>query len=614
MADIDNVNSVNNDIVNNNSSIQSDPVNLIQSAMDPKTGAVDTRQLAADVSGAKDFQAASQSYEQIEAELSRQDPKLAAQFSRDVADAFATRNSAAQSGQGTPASQGTTSGVSASDTGNDTTPQGLRQLLENKGITVPQDVPASTTATAASAPEGASSYKPPTEADVPTNSLKFLQKDVKNETTDGVPLSEVERSMRENGWDIQKGSRVDVVQGLDKVVSPQTGDPESLATVDTRRVRSAAVAEVPTVPATIHDPNEPLTGENVGRFTLKDYAIRRLDNGELVAGGNKGEVVFPKGSVATTWGEAGLFRAANQGNVKGEGRFPLSGSSQLPKVRPGDTPSTAAANEGTASAAPKPPSAPAVNEETTSIAPKSPLTPPVTEETASAASKAPATTAANEGTFPSVKQGTVFGAAAGGVITAGQLALAGKLNLQNLGEVAKGTAEGGAIGALATKGEQLLTPVIDRAIGGAVQKGASQLAATVAGDGVADAAGVAARTLATRAAGGTVVGAGIAAGISAWDNRAGLVHGDSKAIGNVAADTTVAAGSIVASMAVGAAVGSAVPIAGTAVGAVVGLAVGVGITYGAQISGARDAIANGVAHGVDGIKDAAKSIGNFFGF
>ena len=102
MADIDNVNSVNNNIVNNNSSIQSDPTDLIQSVTDPKTGAVDTRQLAADVSGAKDFQAASQAYEQIEAVLSRQDPKLAVRRSnrrqrdqRRVVDARIRRGSVA---------------------------------------------------------------------------------------------------------------------------------------------------------------------------------------------------------------------------------------------------------------------------------------------------------------------------------------------------------------------------------------------------------------------------------------------------------------------------------------------------------------------------------------
>jgi hypothetical protein len=121
---------------------------------------------------------------------------------------------------------------------------------------------------------------------------------------------------------------------------------------------------------------------------------------------------------------------------------------------------------------------------------------------------------------------------------------------------------------------------------------------------VADSAaeGIAARTLATRVAGSTAVGVVVSAGVSAWDNRAGLAHGDSKAIGNVAADTAVGAASVATSVAVGAAVGSVVPVAGTAVGAAVGLVVGVGVADGAQISGARDAVAHAASSAVDTIK------------
>jgi hypothetical protein len=114
--------------------------------------------------------------------------------------------------------------------------------------------------------------------------------------------------------------------------------------------------------------------------------------------------------------------------------------------------------------------------------------------------------------------------------------------------------------------------------------------------------GAGARTLASRVGGATVVGAVVATGISAYENREGLARGDSRAIGNVTADATVAVGSIAAATAAGAAVGSVVPVAGTAVGAVVGLAVGVGIAYGAQISGARDAVAHTVSGWVGGIK------------
>ncbi len=611
MADIDNVNSANN---NNNPindrSVQSDPANLIRSVTDAKTGAVDTRQLASDVAGAKDFHAASQAYEQIEAELSRQDPKLAAQFSRDVADAFATRNSAAGSGQGTA------SGASASDVSNQSTPPGLTQLLESKGIQVP--TPASTV-------EGTTSYRPPRIENLPPTSIKFSQKDVAPRTGDGIPLKDVEQSMKTDGW---KGGPIDAVESADG----------SLTSVDNRRLLSAQNAGLKEIPVRVHDANEPISGEDAGRFTLKSN-IRQLEDGQLVVGGTRGQILYPKGSIPQTWGEATLFRTADQGNVRGAGRFPLGGTYDKPAVRPDrGAQSTPAVGEQT-------PNTPPVNQEppaTTripSVEEGAPGAKPGTPSSNQGSPSALLTTSTEEGTSnpkttPSfdpesgsftVKQGTIAGVAIGTTVTAAQLALAGKLNVQNLKEVGKGSVEGGVIGAVATKAEQLLTPVIDRTVGTAVQKGVTQIATTLGGEGAADTAGVVARTMATKVAGGTIVGAAISAGISAWDNRVGLAHGDSKAIGNVVADTTVAVGSIAAATAAGAAIGSVVPVAGTAVGAVVGLAVGVGITYGAQISGVRDAIANGVAHGVDGIKDAAKSVGStisnaasgvahFFGF
>jgi len=207
--------------------------------------------------------------------------------------------------------------------------------------------------------------------------------------------------------------------------------------------------------------------------------------------------------------------------------------------------------------------------------------------------------------LPSLKQGGTFGAAAAGGITLVRVAADGKLTLSEAGEVAKHTALGGATGVAAAAGEKVVTPVVDRAIGTTVQRTATSVAGRVASQSSAEATaafGAGARTLVSRAGGATVVGAVIATGISAYENRDGLAKGDSKAIGNVTADATVAVGSIAAATAAGAAIGSVVPVAGTAVGAVVGLAVGVGVAYGAQISGARDAVANTVSGWVDGVK------------
>ena len=207
--------------------------------------------------------------------------------------------------------------------------------------------------------------------------------------------------------------------------------------------------------------------------------------------------------------------------------------------------------------------------------------------------------------LPSVKHGGLFGAAASGGLTLLRVGGDGNFTLDDAKQVAGHTAFGAGTGALTAAGERAFTPVLDRAVGASVQRAATQTAGAVARTATVEstaAFGAGARTLVTRVGGATAVGAVIATGISAYQNREGLAKGDSKAIGNMAADTTVAVGSIAAATAAGAAVGSVVPVAGTAVGAVVGLAVGVGVAYGAEISGARDAVAKTVTGWVDGVK------------
>lgn len=207
---------------------------------------------------------------------------------------------------------------------------------------------------------------------------------------------------------------------------------------------------------------------------------------------------------------------------------------------------------------------------------------------------------------PSLAQGGVLGGLAGGVMTLVHVGLDGEISTSDLGQLALHSAEGAGLGALAAAGERVVVPWLDRAIGPTVQRLATQAAApgntllaTAEGAGHL---GAGVRTLASRVGGATVVGAAIGTVLSAYDNRAGLVRGDSQAIGHVAADTAVAAGSVAAATLAGAAAGSVVPVAGTAVGAAVGLIVGVGIAYGAQISGARDGLASLTAGLVDGVK------------
>jgi len=193
----------------------------------------------------------------------------------------------------------------------------------------------------------------------------------------------------------------------------------------------------------------------------------------------------------------------------------------------------------------------------------------------------------------SARQGAAWGAAGSAVVSSVVALRDGQLTRDEAVGIAQDVAVGGGTGAVAAALEPRAAATLGRV-------------ATPALESVV--ASPAARAALTRAGGATVVGAAISAGVSAYTNREGLARGDSQAIGNVTADTAVAAGSIAAATAAGAAIGSVVPVAGTAVGAVVGLGVGVGVAYGAQISGARDAIADGVASAVDGVKNGARSL------
>lgn len=183
---------------------------------------------------------------------------------------------------------------------------------------------------------------------------------------------------------------------------------------------------------------------------------------------------------------------------------------------------------------------------------------------------------------PVTPASAVNGAVAAGGITVAIAASDGRIDRQEGVAIAKSTVMGAGTAAAQTAGEAGLARVV-----------ASRAPALEAA-----ASSSVARTAVSRIGGSTAVGAVITAGLSAYENRDGLSHGDSHVIGNVAADTTVGAGSMLAGAAAGAAIGSVVPVAGTAVGA----AVGAGVSLLANNSGLRDAISNGVSSAVDKIK------------
>jgi hypothetical protein len=489
-----------------------------------------------------DFQAASEGYAQIETDLSQRSPVTAAQFSRDVVDAFASHDAG--------------NILATFDPSNRTAPQGLAQLLEQGGIRVSQNVsdPSAAPVTASASP-GATAVdygNIPEEhhwrydrylADVSSNKSKRGPDDwyaraqqiwANNKAGNGfekkvrleldVPIGRGSKPVKIAGYvpDLPVGSEYGVTEV--KNVNYLCDSPQLQA--------FAQYAKDHELPFNL------IVGPDTQRISQPLLDNVRATNG----------TVTEYDPVANRWS---VLDVGQSGNWK---RPTLESS-------PANTDQDVRA--------------------TGNLDPESTST-------------------------PGVRAGLLGGAASGAAVSLIQLAVTGKLNSENLGQVAKGAGESALINVAAAKGEQFVTPAIDKVIGTTTTK----LAATAVSQGGADTAGVVARTLVSRVAGSTVVGAVITAGMSAWENRAGLVHGDSKAIGNVVADTAVGAGSILAATAAGAAIGSVVPIAGTAVGAVAGLAVGLAITYGAQISGLRNAIADGAAHCVDGIKSAASGVAN----
>jgi hypothetical protein len=218
-----------------------------------------------------------------------------------------------------------------------------------------------------------------------------------------------------------------------------------------------------------------------------------------------------------------------------------------------------------------------------------------------------------------VKHGAGTGAAGAATVSLIQLGMkGGDITLQDVQHAATETGKGALIGAASAKAEQYVIPAVEKKIGNAIETKAAQIAekkivgavlskslGTAAADTTATA--MAAKTIGSRIVGSTAVGTAVTTVMSAYENRDGLAKGDSKAIGNVGADTAVAvvavgASSVLGAAAAGAVAGSVVPGLGTAIGFGVGLAVGVGITVVANASGIRDSIASGIGGAVDWAK------------
>jgi hypothetical protein len=97
--------------------------------------------------------------------------------------------------------------------------------------------------------------------------------------------------------------------------------------VDNRRIVAARQAGLTDIPVKTHHFNDPLTVA-AARFIL-NRPIRQSPDGSLYIGeGKPATIVFAKNTVPTTWGEAVLFRTANQGVSLG-----FYGKLDLPTIR-----------------------------------------------------------------------------------------------------------------------------------------------------------------------------------------------------------------------------------------------------------------------------------------
>ena len=218
-------------------------------------------------------------------------------------------------------------------------------------------------------------------------------------------------------------------------------------------------------------------------------------------------------------------------------------------------------------------------------------------------------------------RGGLVGAGASAAISTAQALWSGHFGADEAKHIAAETARGGGGGAAFAVAERAAANQINNFTGNAVERVATSIGSKV-GAADAGALGAATRTVATRLGGAGVAGAVISAGFSAYENREGLIHGNSKAIGRVAGDTVVGAGAALAGAtagamagaAAGAAFGSVIPVAGTVVGAVVGLGVGFAADYVMRSGGVDKAVANVVSGGVDAAKAAAHKVASWLGF
>jgi ParB-like chromosome segregation protein Spo0J len=146
----------------------------------------------------------------------------------------------------------------------------------------------------------------PVQVDVPLDQVRYSQAWVSRATRDGTPISEIAENMRVRGWDRTK----------DPALMVQFEDGR-IVTLDHRRLVAANQAGLRDVPALLHPERMPISADQAGRFRLR---VEFTYNGRI----------YRPGALPTNWGEAAMFRSANQRiDVP---QFPIEGNPVVPII------------------------------------------------------------------------------------------------------------------------------------------------------------------------------------------------------------------------------------------------------------------------------------------
>jgi hypothetical protein len=182
---------------------------------------------------------------------------------------------------------------------------------EEPPAAVPKEEPTATTPKENEPPIEPESPGKAKVKNVKLDELRSSQDWVSPKTSEKVPIEKVAENMKAKGWDPTKPAP-DMVECPDGKIT----------TVDHRRLVAAKQAGLEEVPATVHQFDEPIPPETAQRFALQEGAeFTNPATGKSYIGGQTPE----------TWGEAAMFRSANQ-RVKGAPDFPIEGKPGLPRI------------------------------------------------------------------------------------------------------------------------------------------------------------------------------------------------------------------------------------------------------------------------------------------